>query len=393
VVLCFTFFALAIPTVPSQGAGRIGATDVVVNNVYGDSLNRRMERGEGVQSGQKVRTGVDSATNIVFADETTLSVGERSELVLDDLVYDPNANGVGGVFNVVKGVLRFVSSAPADRDLTIKTKFVQIGLRGTSFDVYATSRATEIAVHEGQVQVDSRFASQTVDPGQVYRVSDARGAAFEAQPSADMVQAVSKMLALTAVGDGAAPASELAAAVAGKDAENLLYLDFVHGRLVVEMLPDLAPVHVARIKALVRQGFYDGLTFHNVVKGFVAETGDPTGTGAGGSGKMLKAEISDVPLRRGVVGMKHTLNAPDTADSQFFILLGPVPILYTGMRAKPRRGGTTWKPPPHRAARPGPSGTSGPDCIGRRHAPVRPPCGTSWRPWSRPCRRQGLVRT
>ena len=108
---------------------------------------------------------------------------------------------------------------------------------------------------------------------------------------------------------------------------NLLYLDLAHGRLVIEMRPDLAPVHVARIKELVRQGFYDGLAFHNVVAGFVAETGDPTGAGDGGSGKTLKAELSDVPFRRGVVGMIHTRNAPDTADSRFFILLGPAPHL------------------------------------------------------------------
>jgi peptidylprolyl isomerase len=97
--------------------------------------------------------------------------------------------------------------------------------------------------------------------------------------------------------------------------------------VVIEMRSDLAPVHVARVNELVRQGFYDGLTFHNVVAGFVAETGDPTGAGDGGSGKTLKAELSGEPLRRGVVGMIHALNAPDTADSQFFILLGPAPHL------------------------------------------------------------------
>ena len=312
-----------MPTIPTQGAGQIGAAKLVVNNVYGNSLNRRLKRGEGVQSNQKIRTGVESATNILFMDETTLSLGERSELVLDDLIYDSNRNAVGGVFRFVKGVLRFVSSSATNHNVTFNTKLAQIGLRGTRFDLYATSRTTEIAVHEGQVQVDSQFGTQVVDSGQVFRVSDAQGAAFEAQPSAEMSQAVSKMLALTTEGDAGGATSELAAAVAGKNPEDLLYLDTAHGRLVIEMRPDLAPVHVARIKDLVRQGFYDGLTFHNVVAGFVAETGDPTGTGAGGSGKTLKAELSDVPFRRGVVGMKHARNAPDTADSQFFILLGP----------------------------------------------------------------------
>ena len=327
VALCFFVLALAFSATPIQGAGQIGTAKLVVNNVYGDSLNKRIKRGEGVQSDQKIRTGVESATNIIFMDETTLTLGERSELVLDHLVYDPNRNAVGGVFRFVKGVLRFVSSSSADLELTFKTKFAQIGLRGTRFDVYATARATEMAVHEGQVQVDSQFGTQVVETGQVLRVSDAQGAAFEAQPSAEMSQAVSKMLALTTEGAADAQASELAAAVAGKDPENLLYLDLAHGRLVIELRPDLAPVHVARIKELARQRFYDGLIFHNVVAGFAVETGDPTGTGAGGSGKSLAAELSDVPFLRGVVGMKHARDAPDTADSQFFITLGPAPHL------------------------------------------------------------------
>ncbi|MDD3030250.1 MAG: peptidylprolyl isomerase [Alphaproteobacteria bacterium] len=102
------------------------------------------------------------------------------------------------------------------------------------------------------------------------------------------------------------------------DPENTLYLDLPAGRVVIEMRPDLAPNHVARIKELVRQGFYDGLTFHRVIPGFMAQTGDPLGNGTGGSGQKIKAEFSNEPHVRGTVSMARAAN-PDSADSQFFI--------------------------------------------------------------------------
>ncbi len=103
-----------------------------------------------------------------------------------------------------------------------------------------------------------------------------------------------------------------------KDPENTLIMDMTHGTVVIEMLPDVAPNHVARIKELVRQGFYDDIVFHRVIDGFMAQTGDPTGTGMGGSGTKLKAEFSGVPHERGVCSMARAQN-PDSADSQFFI--------------------------------------------------------------------------
>jgi peptidylprolyl isomerase len=102
------------------------------------------------------------------------------------------------------------------------------------------------------------------------------------------------------------------------DPENTLYLDLKYGRVVIELRPDLAPNHVKRIKELVRQGFYDGVPFHRVIAGFMAQTGDPTGTGRGGSGQNLKAEFSKEPHVRGTVSMARTPD-PDSADSQFFI--------------------------------------------------------------------------
>ena len=104
------------------------------------------------------------------------------------------------------------------------------------------------------------------------------------------------------------------------DPENTLYLDLKDGRVVITLRPDLAPEHVARIKELTRQGFYDGIVFHRVIDGFMAQTGDPTGTGRGGSDKPdLKAEFSNAPFQRGTLGMARAAN-PNSANSQFFIM-------------------------------------------------------------------------
>ena len=102
------------------------------------------------------------------------------------------------------------------------------------------------------------------------------------------------------------------------DKENTLYLDVKDGRVIIELLPKVAPKHVARIKELVRQGFYDGIVFHRVIEGFMAQTGDPTGTGMGGSGKKLVAEFNNEPHVRGTVSMARAMD-PNSADSQFFI--------------------------------------------------------------------------
>ena len=103
------------------------------------------------------------------------------------------------------------------------------------------------------------------------------------------------------------------------DPENTLKLETTKGDVVIEMRPDLAPNHVARIKELVREGFYDGIVFHRVIDGFMAQTGCPQGTGTGGSGKKLKAEFNAEPHVRGVVSMARAQN-PDSGDSQFFIV-------------------------------------------------------------------------
>ncbi len=110
------------------------------------------------------------------------------------------------------------------------------------------------------------------------------------------------------------------------DLENTLYLDVPAGRVTIELKPELAPQHVARIKELARQGFYDGIAFHRVIDGFMAQTGDPRGDGTGGSGKKLKAEFNKAKHVRGTASMARAQH-PDSADSQFFICFDDAPFL------------------------------------------------------------------
>ena len=111
-----------------------------------------------------------------------------------------------------------------------------------------------------------------------------------------------------------------------KDAENALLLKLKDGDVVIEMYPDAAPNHVARIKELVRAGFYNGLKFHRVIDGFMAQTGCPYGNGTGGTGKKLKAEFNRNPHKRGTVSMARAMY-PDSGDSQFFICFADCPWL------------------------------------------------------------------
>ena len=103
------------------------------------------------------------------------------------------------------------------------------------------------------------------------------------------------------------------------DPENTLILETSKGRVVIALRPDLAPNHVERIKTLARKGFYDGVPFHRVIEGFMAQTGDPTGTGTGGSDlPNIPAEFTSTPFKRGSVGMARS-SQPNSANSQFFI--------------------------------------------------------------------------
>lgn len=118
-----------------------------------------------------------------------------------------------------------------------------------------------------------------------------------------------------------------AAPPAGLDPENTLVMELKTGKVIIKLRPDLAPRHVERVKKLTREGFYNGIVFHRVIPGFMAQTGDPTGTGRGGSKYPdVKAEFTPTPFERGTIGAARTAN-PDSANSQFFICFTHTPHL------------------------------------------------------------------
>ena len=264
-------------------------------------------------------------------------MGELSEMLLDRMVYDPNRGIVEGALDVVKGVFRF-STSGVKMDISVNTPVASIGVRGTEFDVLATATTMEVAVHEGTVEVASAAGVVSVSRGQVYSVTPA-GIGFADQASPEMQAAVTTMLSLVASrGDSGQASSQTAAGTqaspetaalpstpqptTGTDLENTLYMGLEAGRIVIELRPDLAPRHVERFKQLAREKFYDGLTFHFVRPGYVAETGDPTGTGSGGSGQTLAAEFSDQPFERGAAGMSRKSSDENSGDNQFYFALG-----------------------------------------------------------------------
>jgi peptidylprolyl isomerase len=134
----------------------------------------------------------------------------------------------------------------------------------------------------------------------------------------------SLVLGLPLVAAGGAALAQGTAPASNKDT---LYLDLKDGRVVIRLRPDLAPKHVEQIKTLTKQGFYNGIVFHRVIEGFMAQTGDPTGTGTGGS-KLpnIPAEFTPTPFKRGTLGMARS-QSPNSANSQFFICFKEAPFL------------------------------------------------------------------
>ncbi|MGD1887792.1 MAG: peptidylprolyl isomerase [Cohaesibacteraceae bacterium] len=135
------------------------------------------------------------------------------------------------------------------------------------------------------------------------------------------------VLAALPIGSARAQTMNTPEAISQLDPQNVLVIEVASGPIYIDLLPDVAPQHVERIQQLASEGFYDGVVFHRVIDGFMAQTGDPTGTGTGGSPYPdLPAEFSSIGYARGVVGMART-NDPNSANSQFFIMFGPAPRL------------------------------------------------------------------
>ena len=329
-------------------AEEIGTATRIVSDVFGTTLNRTMVPGEALYSGQKVRTGLYGAADLTFHDGSILVMGPRSEITLDGFAFDPVANVVRGSIKASRGLMRFASGS-AKLDLIVKAGVARFDVRGTSFDFLVKRTSTEIIVREGTVDVMSKGGSRKLEKDQVLSVSDRSGIHRQSAASQEMqieLNQTFKLLGATSrqhlvewlakrrqdeVGKKDSIAGSVASATprqvpaltpapSTNEQDLLLYMDLGNGRVVIELKPALAPNNVARIKELVRQGFYDGLIFHNVVPKQVAVTGDPLGTGRGGTGLMQSNEISSEPFIKGAVGMMPVHGNSGKTDSQIFIV-------------------------------------------------------------------------
>ncbi len=147
------------------------------------------------------------------------------------------------------------------------------------------------------------------------------GASISRRFFGNLILAAAAIIGVSGGASGGARAAQAPSPKENKnlDLENTLYLDLEAGRVVINLRPDLAPKHVARIKELARKGFYDGIVFHRVIEGFMAQTGDPKGNGTGGSGQNIPAEFNSGKHVRGALSMARSANI-NSADSQFFIV-------------------------------------------------------------------------
>jgi hypothetical protein len=173
----------------------VGAAQVIVLNVFGSDINRRMQEGQTLIRDQKIRTGTASAAELIFLDDPQLVIGARSEVTIDRFIFDPDANVAKASLNIRKRLLWF-ASARAKLNVSVNTRVATLGIRGTIFDVLATSRATKLGVHEGAVQVDSAVGSQVVGAGDVLRITSAAALVALDGPSEEMQAAIKETYGL-----------------------------------------------------------------------------------------------------------------------------------------------------------------------------------------------------
>ena len=329
ILLSLSTFLICTGSQAQENNLTIGIADLVVNKVYGNSLSSRIKNGQKILANQRIRTGRNSATSISLKDDSIIKIGEIADVYMDNIIFDRTGSSLNGSMEMVTGLLRFTSGKIHRMNLKIQTGNLTIGIRGTQFDLLANRSKTEIKVTQGQVQVSKGGLKTLVSEGQVYIADENTSSGFRKKISKELKQAILKLESLTgkkltSVND--INSSEEEKRISSNN-RNLLQIYTTKGLITVIMLPSVAEKHVTRIKELVTQKFYDNLIFHSVRKGFAVETGDPTGTGSGGSGEKLLAEISKTPFERGTVAMKRNRNDPNSGDSQFFITLRRAPHL------------------------------------------------------------------
>lgn len=334
VLWAFFVCLLGLALLPLQARAEVGVAKTIVRDVYGNSINKRMRSGDGLIAKQRVRTGRNSAAELILNGDSRLSIGPRADIRLDEYVID--AGGIAaGTLNVAKGLLRLAAPKNSVK-LTVKTRLATIGIRGTVFDVWSDSEKTEVSTLEGSVEVSSPGGVIIINAGDVVVIRAGKAPQLTPLPSPGLQTAVEQMVALipasreyaSRAGDNVT-ISNLAVTTARKwlqadkdrNADNLLFLELDSGPVLIAMRPDLAPRHVAKMRELARAGFYDGVEFLNVRHGFAAETG--VTDNASSNKQRIPAELTKVEFKRGSVGMKRARGDPDSADGHFFILYRP----------------------------------------------------------------------
>ena len=337
---------------------RVGNAETISGNVFGKGLGKRLNSGDPIQYFDTVRVGLSSAAALRFVDNTELVMGENSSLLINNLILNPQPGTAEGVLNMTSGFLRY-TSAGSRSNIIIQTSLAAIGIRGTVFDILASSTHIEVVVHEGNIVVDSNIKKALLRSGEVIKLNKDETFVISKSPSLEIrkaVQNVSQILKQSKhsfktfktyeISNETTTLNKLPKKCTKKltnivmpkylqkyDKSKLIIMRLNSGDVFIKLLGANAPRHIRRIRNLIRQCFYDGLQFFDVKSDFAAITGDPLNTGEGGSGKTLKSEFSKIPFISGSVGMMRDQKHPDSADSQFFIALKPLPHL-TGKYTK-----------------------------------------------------------
>ena len=337
---------------------RVGNAETISGNVFGKGLGKRLNSGDPIQYFDTVRVGLSSAAALRFVDNTELVMGENSSLLINNLIFNPQPGTAEGVLNMTSGFLRY-SSAGRRSNIIIQTSLAAIGIRGTVFDILASSTHVEVVVHEGKIAVDSNIKKALLRSGEVIKLNKDETFVISKSPSLEIKKAVEnvsqilkqskhsfKKFKTYGISNETAKLNRVPKKCSKKlsnivipkylqkyNKSSLIIMRLNSGDVFIELLGDKAPRHIRRIRNLIRECFYDGLQFFDVKSEFAAITGDPLNTGEGGSGKTLKSEFSKLPFIAGSVGMIRDQKDPDSADSQFFIALKPLPHL-TGKYTK-----------------------------------------------------------
>lgn len=337
---------------------RVGNAETISGNVFGKSLGKRLNSGDPIRYLDTVRVGLSSAAALRFVDNTELVMGENSSLLINNLIFNPQPGPAEGVLNVTSGFLRY-TSAGRRSNIIIQTPLATIGIRGTVFDILASSTQVEVVVHAGSIIVNSNTKKALLRSGEVIKLNKDGTFVISKTPSLEIKKAAQNVSLILKLSDHSFEkfktygisknttkynkvpkkcSKKLTNIVIPKylqilDKSKIVIMRLNTGDVFIELRGDIAPRHVKRIKNLIRQCFYDGLQFFDVKADFAAISGDPLNSGEGGSGKTLKSEFSKIPFIAGSVGMIRDQKNPDSADSQFFIALNPLPHL-TGKYTK-----------------------------------------------------------